>query len=365
MALNRGVENYFNYNHHWLKSKNLHSHTLTFWFNRRWVVQIFVLDTHLASAKQWSKQRMIERHLQELAAEHYLSMVGLDMKAEFDRRLKPPREPSRLNPYLVVSPTRYLRRRRRRRLVYHGNFITHPSKDDFKFLPARDRHRGVLYRNHLLPRRARHPRRRRIILPRSVVKINAHHRMTYFASEKFDLLTPRSGLVRLDTTRYLLPLNTSGVVSFAPNFSTFVNQIQPRGARLGLLSDLSRLLQTQFSRVVRRPVEFSWRIIKYPHQGLITMWLNFIRYRVNQRATYKVRTIVYPLLRYAAREGLSHAGWSIRCHGRFTRQQRAERGTYRFGAGVKAFNHHHLVDQVLYTFPLKFGAIGIKLTVRY
>ena len=54
----------------------------------------------------------------------------------------------------------------------------------------------------------------------------------------------------------------------------------------------------------------------------------------------------------------------LRCAGRFTRRQRADRAAYRWGRLGRG-DPATRVEEAFFTVPLRFGAVGVTLLVSY
>jgi hypothetical protein len=96
--------------------------------------------------------------------------------------------------------------------------------------------------------------------------------------------------------------------------------------------------------------------------GVATL-LARMKYRLRGRIEMRARRVALPLLRGALR--LRGAiGVEVRCHGRFTRRQRATHNVYR--AGRLGRTQVSTPQEVGFaTVPLRFGAVGVTLTVSY
>lgn len=96
--------------------------------------------------------------------------------------------------------------------------------------------------------------------------------------------------------------------------------------------------------------------------GVATL-LARMRYRLRGRIEMRARRVALPLLRSALR--LRGAiGAEVRCHGRFSRRQRASHDVFR--AGRLGRTQVATPREVGFaTVPLRFGAVGVTLTVSY
>jgi len=305
---------YFRSNRYWLRARNIYSHSLVFFSQNHWVVQCFVFERPRTVSKR--QFFFLKKQLRQLIIVYRLMTKG------------------------------FLLRR---------NWELYPTRRRVKYLKRFSLTRGYGLEND-----------KKLFQP----WINSswdqtYHQLIFFHPSSYDQMFDQ-GLTRYDSTKFLQPFEhklTTPNLKFL--FSQLLNQLRPTQSRLSFLERLSQKLTTQYKIIIKNKIYLYWRVLSYIRHGLIKLWLNFLKFRINNRGTYRVRSIVYPLYRYVKQHRLANQGWELRCQGRFSRQQRAEHKLFRFGSGVKATTYYHVVDQVFFTFPLKFGSIGLKLTVRY
>jgi ribosomal protein S3 len=86
-------------------------------------------------------------------------------------------------------------------------------------------------------------------------------------------------------------------------------------------------------------------------------------YRLRGRFERRTKSVALPLLRLTQKmPGV--VGARVRCHGRFTRRQRADRATHKWGR----LGRTHLgarVEDARTGAALRFGAVGVTLLVNY
>lgn len=104
------------------------------------------------------------------------------------------------------------------------------------------------------------------------------------------------------------------------------------------------------------------RLARPRYLGVATL-LARMKYRLRGRIEMRARRVALPLLRGALRlRGV--VGAEVRCHGRFSRRQRASHDVFR--AGKLGRTQVSTPREVGFaTVPLRFGAVGITLTVSY
>jgi len=88
-----------------------------------------------------------------------------------------------------------------------------------------------------------------------------------------------------------------------------------------------------------------------------------LAYRLQGRGERRLRGVALPLLNLT-RQLPGVTGAAVRCHGRFVRRQRADHQTYRWGT-LHRTNLAVAVDQGFATAALRFGAVGVTLTVGF
>lgn len=343
-------------------------------FNQqRWVVQLFLFDLYLTSAYRWLNYHRLQTRLRRVARLFSLVSQGFVIR----RNWGVPKKIKKILAYRRQNLTASYRRQKQKghrfihqQLLEGGLFIYRPDYKQVKRHPRQNfsYFTAPVVSSRIMPGVTFQPPPVKILVYPEII----YQGLTYFRPPDYDLmLAPRwprrKPPTRLDTTRHLTPLvvTREQSINFQFLFERFIRQIRPRQARLQKLRELSTWLNQEQSRVVGRPVSVCWRILRYKRHGLINLWLSFIRFRVNQRSVYQIRSIVYPLARQVKLNSYRQQGWHLRCSGRFTRQQRADYKRFNFGYGVKPTSYGYEVDQAFFTFPLKFGSIGLKLTVRY
>ena len=88
-----------------------------------------------------------------------------------------------------------------------------------------------------------------------------------------------------------------------------------------------------------------------------------VGYRLRGRHARRIRGVALPVLRLTQRmPGV--VGARVRCAGRFTRRQRADRAIHRWGRVGRADRTARVEDRGV-TAALRFGAVGVTVTVAY
>ena len=397
LILGRLGTNYFNFNRYWRKTRNLYSHTLVMFSQRRWLVQLFVFDSYLSSNQQFSNVRQLTQQLTQLSTTFLLFNQGLKISqqklngqvlAKINYYYKHQPSKNYYQKELIVSERTLVENFQPAApaaIIEKGNFFSIPEydlisdqlKSNFFYQPLPLSKPGLIKDSVLiLTQDEAQPFSYQSYPLSSLCQMDWFNQsLTYFQltnKEDQHLSVPaeisdENRQSRLDSTFFLIqPLvTTDQEPDFNFLFSFFCQQIKPRQARLQKLQELSSKINQEQQRVINNKVQVSWRILRYHRHGMINLWLKFIQYRISQRGVYQIRSVVYPLLRYVQTMNLKVSGWQLRCRGRFTRQQRADDQRFKFGQGIKPTSYAYEVDQAFFTVPLKFGAIGLMLTVRY
>lgn len=111
------------------------------------------------------------------------------------------------------------------------------------------------------------------------------------------------------------------------------------------------------------PVRWRWCRFRNFHNGGAHTFLAVVRYALRGRGYRGIAGVVRPLLRVTRRAPYA-GGASVRCAGRFGRKQRAEYKVHGWGrltrSGVGA-----PVEEARLLLPLKFGVVGVTLTVSF
>lgn len=105
------------------------------------------------------------------------------------------------------------------------------------------------------------------------------------------------------------------------------------------------------------------RILSSLDKANAETWISYLRYRVRGKFERSANSIVLPLLRHARRSKRLR-GCIIKCNGRFTRKQRAGHTRQQYGA-TRRSDLSAATEQGFLSFPLKFGAVGITITLLY
>lgn len=135
-----------------------------------------------------------------------------------------------------------------------------------------------------------------------------------------------------------------------------------RWNRLGLLSAARGFINPAAAAAVGLPGGV-WVWCGLPdlfRAGLATVMAD-LAYRLTGRGERRIRGVALPLLNLT-RQLPGVTGASVRCHGRFVRRQRADHQTYRWGR-LSRTNASVLLDQGFATAALRFGAVGVTVTV--
>ena len=106
-----------------------------------------------------------------------------------------------------------------------------------------------------------------------------------------------------------------------------------------------------------------WVRLNRPRYLGVATLLARMKYRLRGRIEMKARRVALPLIRGALRlRGVM--GVEVRCNGRFSRRQRASHDVFRVG---KLGRTQVATSQEVgfATVPLRFGAVGVTLTLSY
>lgn len=106
-----------------------------------------------------------------------------------------------------------------------------------------------------------------------------------------------------------------------------------------------------------------WARIPRWNLGNVDTLAAYVGYRLRGRHARRIRGVVLPVLRLSQQmRGVS--GARIRCAGRFTRRQRADRAIHRWGRVGRADRTARVEDRGV-SAAFRFGAVGVTLTVAY
>jgi hypothetical protein len=112
-----------------------------------------------------------------------------------------------------------------------------------------------------------------------------------------------------------------------------------------------------------RPAGWVWCRLPGLFEGNLDTLVAHLVYRLRGRFERRTKSVALPLLRLTQKmPGV--VGARVRCHGRFTRRQRADRSTHKWGR----LGRTHLgarVEDARATTALRFGAVGVTLLVNY
>lgn len=114
---------------------------------------------------------------------------------------------------------------------------------------------------------------------------------------------------------------------------------------------------------VWRGTKWVWCRIPTLRVGTLETLMNHLSYRIRGRFERRIRGVALPLLG-TTRRVLGAVGAHLRCSGRFTRRPRGEAQTFKWGV-LRRGTPTARVEQAFLTVPLRFGAVGVTLTVAY
>ena len=114
---------------------------------------------------------------------------------------------------------------------------------------------------------------------------------------------------------------------------------------------------------VWRATRWVWCRIPTLRVGTLETLMNHLSYRIRGRSERRIRGVALPLLG-TTRRVAGAVGAHLRCSGRFTRRPRGETQTFKWGVLQRGTPTTRL-EQLFLTVPLRFGAVGITLTVAY
>ena len=339
---------YFKYNQAWRASQQIYSHSVVTWWNQTWVVQLFILQ-ELPPVDHHSQ---IEEGLIKMIT--YITEItpALEFKLNYDQLI------DKQLPLGVHQP---LSANDRFRILFGWPSENLRSKFDF-FQPLNrpGQHRWV--------------ERNSLAYDTEYYGEDQFHKISTFSyyldrkgRQRFDKrVLPVRWPRRYDRFQrvYVDHLEAGDQIRLRRMFYRFVRLVRPRKQWRPFLL-LSEALAKDYQKVIKNRVRFVWRVIQHASEGGINLWLGWFTLKINQRGTYHTRRIAYPLLSWAHEQEIDFKGFRLRCAGRFTRQQRADYQVMRFGRCTNPANLRQRVDQVFFTFPLKFGAIGLTLTVNF
>ena len=123
------------------------------------------------------------------------------------------------------------------------------------------------------------------------------------------------------------------------------------------------LQRTAAARTARPDGRWVWCVLPNLFYAGVAPLMADLAYRLQGRGERRLRGVALPLLNLTRRlPGVT--GAAVRCHGRFVRRQRADHQTYRWGT-LHRTNLAVTVDQGFATAALRFGAVGVTLTVGF
>jgi len=114
---------------------------------------------------------------------------------------------------------------------------------------------------------------------------------------------------------------------------------------------------------VWRTTRWVWCRIPTLRVGTLETLMNHLSYRIRGRFERRIRGVALPLLG-TTRRVFGAVGAHLRCSGRFTRRPRGETQTFKWGV-LQRGTPTTRVEQSFLTVPLRFGAVGVTLTVAY
>ena len=114
---------------------------------------------------------------------------------------------------------------------------------------------------------------------------------------------------------------------------------------------------------VWRTTRWVWCRIPTLRVGTLETLMNHLSYRIRGRFERRIRSVALPLLGTTRRVS-GVVGAHLRCSGRFTRRPRGETQTFKWGV-LQRGTPTTRVEQSFLTVPLRFGAVGVTLTVAY
>ena len=375
---------FFRFNSFWHLSQKIYSHSIVVWQQHSWLIQCFVLeptvDDHPARALN------TERALNQICKRFILNEHAMRFKVKYDHLVD-----KQIDKSSIVSE--------RWETAYNSKkWLPFPNQLLFGRLHFQCQNSEIIYPRTWFPRVIRPVRRVRRSDPDEepiyeqswvapldfrwwYVKKHTsrwnnfgYDSNTYQRSSTYQYVRHGDGRIAFDkrvTTRRCAIMEHTWITEQVMKKKCQVTlarlavALQPVNNQQAWFKKLSYYLNTEYQRVINNRVNFCWRLISSARHGNINLWLGLLALRVNQRGTYRARAIAFPLMSWAEQQEITTAGVQFRCAGRFTRKQRADYEVYRFGQHTSFNNLTRAVDQVFFTFPLKFGAIGITLTVNY
>lgn len=114
---------------------------------------------------------------------------------------------------------------------------------------------------------------------------------------------------------------------------------------------------------VWRATRWVWCRIPTLRVGTLDTLMNHLSYRIRGHSERRIRGVALPLLG-VTRRVLGAVGAHLRCSGRFTRRPRGETRSFKWGR-LRRGTPTARVEQSFLTVPLRFGAVGVTLTVAY
>jgi len=384
---------FFRFNSFWHLSQKIYSHSIVVWQQHAWLVQCFVLETDETELNQ-VHSLTVERALTKLTKRFMLNQHAMRFKVKYDHLVDKRIDKFELvdhdDEYLVYDDLQPFRLYFERIHAQCQNVETY-VEDDYgrgRKLPA------------LEPEPEPEPSQKKNEYNDDegcsdeenwVAPLSMRRWYTKAHDQRWDAFHYGPESYQLSST-YQYILHQDGRLAFDKRvttedcdiclehtwlndqvmhgkcqqvFARLTRLLEPSADQQAWFKRLSHQLNTEYQPVINNRVNFCWRLISSARHGNINLWLGLLALRVNQRGTYRSRAIVFPLMNWAEQQEITPAGVHVRCAGRFTRKQRADYEIYRFGQHTSPNNLTQAVDQVFFTFPLKFGAIGITLTVNY
>lgn len=139
-----------------------------------------------------------------------------------------------------------------------------------------------------------------------------------------------------------------------PGGSRWGRVIFARGGRAAPWGETTRVWRT---------TQWVWCRIPTLRVGTLETLMNHLSYRIRGRFERRIRGVALPLLGTTRRVS-GAVGAHLRCSGRFTRRPRGETQTFKWGV-LRRGTPTTRVEQSFLTVPLRFGAVGVTLTVAY
>ena len=200
----------------------------------------------------------------------------------------------------------------------------------------------------------------------------SHVRVTWtpqgWTSRVYFVGRPRRGRPPRGWRRWLRPSRPPRGVFRVGSFSRGVEQTRvappgvPRWGRV-VLARGGRSAPWGETARVWRATRWVWSRIPHLRVGTLETLMNHLSYRIRGRFERRIRGVALPLLGLTRRIPTA-VGAHLRCSGRFTRRPRGETQNFTWGV-LRRGTPSTRVEQSFLTVPLRFGAVGVTLTVAY